>query len=669
MRRCLTICLLAMTFLSTANAADVPAEWRRDFAEPIAWQRVTALGDLLVGTTGALYAVDPATGDIRWSHRELADTTGAGVVELSGSSLVLVTSEGENPRTAVVNMRNGALVFDSRKEQLARIGAAHVLARSGGLLIAGFEAGKPRPTLFLYNVADGKRLWSSDALSEGMSPLTQLVVSAALAVADVSPVQSAPLELDDGSFVLGAMGNLYRFEHATGKALWKTAYTGGSFELVQTPQRPDVLYVGAEETERSLGGADQARATTSTSYQAFSLTDGKPLWKRPMQFRNPMNREIVAVQRGLLVNDGNRSKGRLYLLDYDTGQSLWGNKGRGIDVSGLVVDHAITDAGLLITTGYDSVWTNKDTEYLVYVLDTSTGAFRFPEPLKVKGRLLTTELTSKGLLYVTTHELNVFDPVSGKLLNGPLLRGKQPIVTTTSDERFVFAYNSDDGFLYRFNRESGQIVKLSQTPFMLDEHDQARSLDALDGRLVLIGQQSVAGFSRVGALQFSAHYRAPRDPAWLRGLAWAEGIRAGMASAYAGAYSAAFASAAANSEQGSLNESVAQGLEKGFSDLQQGYQGLAGDYVSFARKRYQASAEARDFVFMMVQGDDDRVSLAQVSKLDGKIVGQIPMRDDKEPSYEVDDVGSLIFHHPAPTTVTAYRFSPQRVQVAEAPSR
>ena len=667
MRRCFTTCLLAFAFVNAANAADVPAQWRRDFAEPIAWQRVTALGDLLVGTTGALYAVDATTGEIRWSHRELANMPGAGVVELAGSSLVLVTGAGQDPRTAVVNMRNGVLVFDSRKEAITKISATHVLARSGDLLIAGFQADKQQPTLFLYNIDNGQRLWSSDALNEGMSPLMKLVVSAALQVAAVSPVQSAPFELGDGTFVLGAMGNLYRFERDTGKVVWKTAYTGGSFQFVQAAQRPDVLFVGAEEVQRTIGGSDQTtQQSTTTTYQAFQLNDGKPLWKRPMQFRNPMNREIVALEGGLLVHDGSHSKGRLHLLDYGTGQSLWG-KGRGIEVSGLVLDHAATDAGLVLTTGYDSVWTNKDTEYLVYVLDTKAGAFRFPEPLKVKGRLLTTELTARGLLYVTTHELNVFDPVSGKLLNGPTLRGKQPIVTA-SDGRFVFAYSSDNGLLYRFNRESGQIVQLSGTPFMLDGDDQARSLDALDGRLVLTGTQSVAGFSRMGALQFNAHYRAPQNPAWLRGLAWAEGIRAGMASAYAGAYSAAFANAAANSQQGSLNQDVAQGLEKGFSDLQQGYQGVASEYVSFARKRYQASAEARDFVFMMVQSDDNRVSLAQVSKVDGKIIGQIPMHNDKEPSYEVDDVGSLLFYHPAPTTVTAYKFSPQQVQVAVAPA-
>jgi hypothetical protein len=267
------------------------------------------------------------------------------------------------------------------------------------------------------------------------------------------------------------------------------------------------------------------------------------------------------------------------------------------------------------------------------------------------------------LFYVTTHELNVFDPATGALVTAPVLRSKKSLVTV-DDEKIVYAFNSDDGFLYRFNRDTAEISKLSRAPFELADRDEARALDVVDGRVVLTGQQTVAGFAADGTLAFNAHYRAPRDPAWMRSLAWAGAVRAGMASAYAGAYSAAFASAAGDAQDGSLGQAMAEELHKGFGELQQGYQGLAGDYAQFARRRYQASAEARDFVFMMVQHDDKRVSLAQVSKLDGRIVGEIGMQSDKEPSYEVDDIGNLLFYRPSPSTITTYRFSPQRIQVA-----
>ena len=160
--------------LQRGESADAPAQWRRDFARSRSpgKRQPTALGDSLVGTTGALYAVDPTTGDIRWSHRDLADVTGAGVVELAGSSLCGDGRGARPSRTAVVNMRNGVLVFDSRKEQLTRVWRRTRSRAAAGSRTANFRSGKPQPTLFLSICWTRRQAgpWSSDALNEGMSP-------------------------------------------------------------------------------------------------------------------------------------------------------------------------------------------------------------------------------------------------------------------------------------------------------------------------------------------------------------------------------------------------------------------------------------------------------------------------------------------------------------------
>ncbi|HSG64753.1 MAG TPA: hypothetical protein VLD39_07125, partial [Gammaproteobacteria bacterium] len=168
-----------------------------------------------------------------------------------------------------------------------------------------------------------------------------------------------------------------------------------------------------------------------------------------------------------------------------------------------------------------------------------------------------------------------------------------------------------------------------------------------------------------GGLRFAVHHPAPRDPAWLRGLAWAAGIRAGMASAYSGLYSAAAASAAADAGTGTVEQQLAVGLQHGFSELQQGYAGLASDYVEFARRRYQASAESRDFVFMMTRDEDRGISLVQVSKLDGQILGSVDLGRDKEPSYQVDDVANQIFYRPSPSVIVSYRFDDSSAGMAQ----
>jgi hypothetical protein len=296
---------------------------------------------------------------------------------------------------------------------------------------------------------------------------------------------------------------------------------------------------------------------------------------------------------------------------------------------------------------------------LLYVLDPASGSLRFAKPFEVKGRMLGTELTEKGLIYVTTHEINIFDPATGTLKNAPVLRSRSPIVTVGEGRR-VYAFNSDDGFLYAFDRDTGAVDKLSKAPFALGD-DHARALDLLDGTLVLMGQQTVAGFGLDGAMKFNVHYDSPRNPTWMRALAWAEGVRVGMAAVSAGLYSAAFADVADDAAQGSASREMATELSRGFGALSSGYQNLSGDYVRFARQRYEASAESRDFFFMLVQHEDKRVALAQISKRDGRILGEIDLGRDKEPAYQVDDIGSSVYYRPADSVVAGYRFAEERV--------
>lgn len=648
--------LLCCLSWAAAQADALTPAWTRDFGYAINWQHMTAAGQLIVSTPEALYSIDPTNGAPLWSRPGFGGMAQAHFEELPGTPLAMISDGRDDAHLQVLNIYTGALVFDSQTENLTQILSTHVLAHSGSLLIAGFEVGKARPTLFLYGIEDGKRLWSSDVLNSGMGGFASLLLTAALVMTDASPVQSAPLELDDGTFLLGAMGNLYRFDHASGEVIWQTTFTGGLYELVLSDRHPDIVLVGAAEMDTTISSDGTEHPSASTSYQAFRLSDGKKVFKRPVRFNQLMSELIRPVDSGFVVSEADSGKGRLHLLDSATGERPWGKRGRGIGINGRVVDYTSVGNDLIVTAGYDSIWTNKDTEYQLYVLDPVGGTLRFEDPVTIRGRLLETELTARGLVYVTTHEINVFDPSSGSLLSTPALYSKESLVTV-NDGRSIFAFDSDAGLLYRFDRDSGSVARVSTSPFEFPNRDGAQSLDLVGDRIVLLGQQTVAGFSRDGALLFNVHYRAPRDPAWLRSLAWAEGIRAGMASAYAGVYSAAFASAAANEAEGSVGAEIATGLEQGFGDLQQGYAGLAGDYVGFARRRYEASAEARDFMFMMVQDEDRRVFLASVSKHDGSVVSHIEMGRDKEPDYQVDDIGGSVFYRPSESTLRAYRFA------------
>ena len=262
---------LALVWLCAgpATAAPLAPAWTRDFAAPIQWQRVTAFGQLLVSTTAGLHAVDPTTGRrglVARRPRAPARGGARGDRGLPARADQRRRSVPQIPRTVVLNVFNGELVFDSRAAGLGQISAPRVLPRAGGVLIAGFEANKPQPTLFAYSIDDGELLWKSDVLNAAMNPggnrLVGLLMSAAIAMVRIDPVQSAPLELGDGTFLLGAMGHVMRLEAATGNVLWKTPFAGGTFEFRQTDARPGVVYVGAEEVEQTHG----RRSNDATAY-------------------------------------------------------------------------------------------------------------------------------------------------------------------------------------------------------------------------------------------------------------------------------------------------------------------------------------------------------------------------------------------------------------------
>ena len=78
-----------------------------------------------------VYAVDAATGRVLWNHTDLAGLPEQGLEELAGSPLVLISDRAEVPRTVVLNVFNGQLVFDSRVAKVGQISAPRVLPRAG----------------------------------------------------------------------------------------------------------------------------------------------------------------------------------------------------------------------------------------------------------------------------------------------------------------------------------------------------------------------------------------------------------------------------------------------------------------------------------------------------------------------------------------------------------
>ena len=658
---------LLLTLAPMAEAAKqdysaiptVAPAWTARFEQPVQWQRVTPMGHLVVATSSGLHGVDPATGSLAWTRGNLAGMVEDSFEMIPATPMFVVSTEGVNNHTLVLDSTDGHVVFDSRSAGIANILTRTVLFESGGLLILGQEKGDPTIKLFFAEMATGKIRWSNDDVFAGMSDgmkkfvgLLAKVAQASTGLVEDADFAGRTVEVGPDAVVMTSNDGISKISTETGEFLWRVANRDGEGKAgpFLIPSRGGMVLVGTEVV--GTGSSTNGEAPVQTKFRAYSLEDGSPVWDKSVKVKGPLHPPVFLAD-GVIVSPGGDVKGKIKYAMYDTGESVWGKKGKGIESNGGIVDHHETSEGLVVTTGFDSAWTNKGTVYYLNLLDTKAGAFRFPKSVKVKGRIVSTEVLPKGVLYVTTHEVNVFDPATGKSLLGKAVVS-DALVTADSDET-LYAFAQDDGALYRIDKAEAKVTLLTSSKIKLEGKDRPRALEVNGDRVTLLGAQHVVGFDHQGKVSFQQYYPAPRHPGWVRALMIAQSVRAGLAAAEAGMAGAAFAQYASTQEDGTLQRQMGEELSKGYTRLSEGAAGISSDYWKMAQQRFQASARSRDFHFMMVQLDRG-YGIAQVGKGDGAIRRMIPIGKDKTPSYQVDDVADRVYYRVDDHQISGYAF-------------
>jgi hypothetical protein len=658
----LLVALVPMAEAAKQDYSAIPTvapTWTARFEQPVQWQRVTPMGHLVVATDCCLYGVDPATGSVAWTQGNLAGMVENSFEMIPATPLFVVSTEGVNNHTLVLDSTDGHVVFDSRAAGIANILTRTVLFESGGLLILGQETGDPTIKLFFAEMATGKIRWTNDdvfaGMSDGMKKFVGLLAKVAQASMDLeedADFAGRTVEVGPDAVVMTSNDGISKLSTETGEFIWRVPNRDGEGNagpfLIES--RPGMILVGTEVV--GTGSSTNGETPVQTKYCAYRLEDGAAAWHKSIKVKGPMHLPVF-LPDGAILSPGGSSKGNIKYAEYDTGKSVWGKKGKGISSDGGIVDHHQTTHGLVVTTGFDSAWTNKGTVYYLNLLDTDAGAFRFAKSVKIKGRIVSTDVLPKGVLYVTTHEVNIFDPATGKSLFGKAVVSDS-LVTADNDET-LYAFAQDEGALYRIDKAEAKVTRLTEERIKLEGKDLPRALEVNGDRVTLLGAQHVVGFDHQGGVSFHQYYPAPRHPGWVRALMIAQSVRAGLAAAEAGMAGAAFAQYASTQEDGTLQRQMGEELSRGYSKLSEGAAGISADYMKMAKQRFQASARSRDFHFMMVQLDRG-YGIAQVGKNDGAIRQMIPIGKDKTPSYQVDDVADRIYYRVDDHQVSGYAF-------------
>jgi outer membrane protein assembly factor BamB len=621
----------------------------------VEWQRVAPLGQLLVKTTTGLSAIDPERGRILWTHSDLGGLEADHYEEIFGSPLVALSDGLQKPRAVILDSVDGRVVFDSRAAGVEQVLSRHLLPKSRALLLFGFRIGKPATTMFLVDVDSGRLLWENDQMFAGMGRIASALTRLVQAAANQSAVISEPMEIAAGTFVFATSMDLYSVDTRTGKINWKAANAHNTrrTNFYASERAPGMVFVGSETATSTVTNGGQGEMVY-TEYQAYRLLDGAPVWGKRVRLKGGVN-DIIFAERGLALSGRTTGKGKIVLCDYATGEGQWGKKGKGLEILGGIVAQQPTPAGLVLTTGYDSAWSNKGAEYYLSLLDVKQGAMRFEEPLRLRGRVLTTRVVPKGLLFTTTSEADILDLSTGQAVLQGAVRSDESLVTAAGG-RYLYAYAGKSGHLHRIDTEAGTVTTLSRQPVKLEEDEAPWDMEVANGRVTVLSSQNILVWSDAGEPLVQAYHPSPRLPVMMRVLLRAEQIRMGMAAAAAGMAGVGFAHAANHTVPGSLDRAVTASIATGYAQAGEQLAGMSARYGEAARTRFKASTIVPDSVFMLVKPDRGPSALARVSKQTGRILGMVDLGRDREPVYEVDAVTGMVFYRATPGTVTGFRF-------------
>jgi outer membrane protein assembly factor BamB len=671
----LVVTFLSITTLSFAQSKKAPA-WSAKFKNAINWQRVHSLGYLIVSTNDGLYGVNPADGKILWENKSYPALSVDNFQEVEGTEFATISfltdKSSRIPMQAILEVVGGKVLFDSQKEQIGVL-SRHVLPKSGRLLVIGARPNTLAASLFMYDIASGKQLWANDEMFKAdaatQKGLLGKLQQMGQQLSNLQSLTSDPVEFADQSMIITHPNYVIKLNSADGKILWKNSITPSTAGRIYfSPYQKGVVYAGTEIesetgsgfTTTSGGNKGEPQKFYYNQYYAFDVNTGASLWKEPAKENDKLN-QVIMHEKGLIICPRSSQKPTINLIDYSTGKMMWGNKGKGVKAQGSVVSYIPTSKGILITTAFDNAWNNKAEEYYLNILDPGTGTLKYEKAAKLKGDLVSSEIVPKGLLFVTTKEVNILDTNTGKLLwensieaGVPFNSDKPRPFPTAAQGDKMYVFSPKENGLYEIDKTNAVSKKLTTSKVEFDGKEVPKSIDLSADGVLLYSDQNVMKLGFDGTQKYFKYYPAPRQPALMRALLMAQAVRAAYIGAAASAYSAAFADAASKTTD-ATGKAVGQELSRGFGELGQAGFAYSGRALKEFNARFKASQNTPTFVMMMTTQEKKGNQLVQVNKATGEIMTAVDIKNDREPEYDVDQIYNYVYYRPNATEIVCYK--------------
>src|SRR5207245_4275267 len=443
-------------------------------------------------------------GQAMWEKPELGGLPADSVRMVEGSLLMEAARPG---LWLVFDPVTGAVVFDSRRLNLAQIVTRRVLPQSGTLLVHGRRAAGP-PVVALYDLATGEQRWANEGLLEQTEPqkkgaggLMQRLVTAASEATALEVLQAGP-----DMIVVHTLMGLRALDARSGAVRWSavlpTARAG-------TPARHVRLFPSLDKIDRIYVGFDDR-------LMAYRLADGQALWSKPAMIEGWVH-GIVQHPNGIVIlpesPPASQATGNVRIVNgvvqtglnvarYEDGATI---AAKPLRMRGTVMEAMIADGSVVLAVDAES-------RTFVNVLDVATATVRLKKDVKIKGRLDYAELTPAGLLYIsrpdaaTNAEVNVIDLTSGEPRFEDAIESGRPLSSGdynaaryylhhAVEGRTLYVFANRDHRLYAVDRDTGTFKALGGE-IKLQGGEDPTDMEIRPSGIILIAPQNLVVVAR-----------------------------------------------------------------------------------------------------------------------------------------------------------------------------
>lgn len=630
---------LALFAVAPGTSAQTAPAWEAVPGGTIAWMRTTSTGNLLTCTNEGLKGIDPTTGTVAWMVKELANAPESGYEEISNTPFIALAPEGGADQLVILETFGGTILFSSTESGIDHIVSKYFLYANNAIVLVGQDAEK-KAVMACIDMASGKVRWTKD---DAFSKLTSCSSAGKDAILLSTFFFAYQLDANTGTELwkqspdprfANMTGLLSKFDKGGANLSGPLAETHGVF--ITTPHAPELCFMGLQqttETHKTVDGKKSVTTSYSTFINAFNISDGSYAWEQPLEMEQKLG-ALVPLQQGLLVGAADNSG--VSLLEYGTGNGLWGKKGRGIKVSGPLNGAVGLDGSTLLTSGSKNA---------MAMLVDATGNELWKKKVKLDGAIQQVTRLPDALLIASNEETDIVDLGTGASKLGKPFQAGAGTVASTGEH--VYLFNNKDRMLYSMPVGGAGAKPLSNDPLKLEGKESITHLEVNEEGILVSSDQNIALFGKDGSLKYNKYFPAPRESGMMRALLYANAVRAAYYTAAFGYSSAAYGAASQNIQVTDGSSAVGKEFTGQVSNMYGDASATAMDYtkqfMQQANARFKATASTNDVQYILSDAGKREYVLVRLNKADGSLQETIALGKDKTPVYEVDGFDNTVY--------------------------